>query len=85
METYTRTREQGTQETVCNDNYVHRIYCINRIKENHQYEKIDGVMIDATTANVIVTVYNALSLENRIKFASMPASKMASLAYKLIK
>ena len=85
MNTYTRTREQGTQETICGDNWVHRIFCINRILENHQYEKIDGTMIDATTAQAIVTVYNALSLENRIKFASMSAGKMGDVAWKLIK
>lgn len=38
-----------------------------RIVQNHQYEKYGGVLIDATTANVIVTVAAALSPENRAR------------------
>lgn len=38
-----------------------------RIVQDHQCEEYDGVLIDAMTANVIVTVAAALSPENRAR------------------
>lgn len=38
-----------------------------RIVQDHQCEKYDGVTIDATTANAIVVVAASLSPENRAK------------------
>jgi len=83
METYTRTREHGTQETIAG-NADDRIAAIRRIVANGQYEKIDGCMIDLFTASTICTVYDALNEINKAKFANMSAPKMGIVAFKLI-
>ena len=83
METYTRTRQHGTQETVAG-NWQDRIAAIRRIVKQSQYEKIDGCMIDLFTASAICKVFDALSTDNQIKFASMPAPKMGIVALKLL-
>jgi len=84
METYTRTREHGTQETIAG-NPEDRLAAIRRIVVNCQYEKIDGCMIDLFTASVICKVYDALSEANKAKFASLTAPKMGIIALKLLK
>lgn len=84
MGTYTKTRKQGTVETVAGTP-EDRINAIRSIVENKQYAKIDGTMIDLFTASLIVQIYDALNAENKIKFASFKAGKMGELAYKLAK
>ncbi len=83
-ETYQRTREHGTVETVAG-NPQDRIAAIRRIVDEKQYAKVDGQMIDLFTASHIVQVYDALSEANRAKFASFTAPKMGMIAYKLTK
>lgn len=46
-----------------------------RIVLNHQHEEYDGVLIDATTANAIVTVAAALSPENRARIDEIVAKR----------
>lgn len=59
---------------------------VKAIVSDQQAEKIDGMLVDLTTANAIMTVYNALDKEeNKSKFAALPIGKMASVAFKLIK
>lgn len=41
--------------------------------------------LDLFSASAIVNVHDALSEQNRAKFAAMPLPKMASVAFKLIK
>ena len=84
MNTYTRKREQGTIETIAG-NPQDRINAIKSVVDNSSYAKIDGTMIDLTTAHIIMTVYNAISDTNKAKFANMPAGKMGTIAYGLIK
>ena len=84
METYTRTREHGTQETLPG-NPLARIEAIRAVVEHKQYAKIDGLLVDLFSASAIVKVYDALNIDNQHKFASYPAGKMAELAFKLIK
>jgi hypothetical protein len=84
MYTYTRKREQGTIETIAG-NPQDRINAIKSVVDNKSYAKIDGTMIDLTTAHVIMTVYNAINDTNKAKFANMPAGKMGTIAYGLIK
>lgn len=60
---------------------------INKIKDiadNFSHDEIGGVLIDAQTANVILTVYNALSDQNKEKFLLLDINKMAQLAWKLV-
>ena len=84
METYTRTREHGTQETIAG-NPTDRISAIRRIVANCQYEKIDGCMIDLFTASAICKVYDALNDQNKAKFSQLKAGPMGLLALKLLK
>lgn len=84
MKTFTRTRDNGTQETIAG-NPDDRIKAIRQIVENKQYAKVDGTMIDLFTASAIVQVYDALSPDSRIKFASLTAGRMGLVAFKLIK
>ncbi len=84
METYERTRDHGTRETVAG-NPADRIAAIRRVVAEKQYAKIDGVMMDLFSASYITQVYDALNPENKIKFASFPAARMAGIAFKLAK
>ncbi len=83
METIIKTRLHGTEETIAG-NADDRIAAIRRVVERKQYAKIDGVMIDLFTASIICQVYDALNPVNKQKFASMPARKMADIAFKLM-
>lgn len=56
-----------------------------RIVQNHQCEKHDGVLIDAQTANVIATVGAALNPTNRARLDAMPVDKAARVCWKLVK
>lgn len=62
-----------------------RIMRFRAIVHNHQYAKIDGVRIDATSANMVVKVYEALNDENKAKYARLDAFKMVMIGWKLVK
>jgi len=78
----TRTREHGTQVTAPATGQE-RIAAFRRIVAEGQYAKIDGVMMDLFSASTVLAVYDALNETNREKFSSMPAPKMAVVAFKL--
>lgn len=80
----TRTREQGTRVTQTKSGDEIIAAC-QAIKDAGQYAKINGVMIDLFSASAILTVDNACSEANRVKFRALPVVKMAKLAFKLIK
>lgn len=61
-----------------------KINKLHDIISEKQRAKIDGVMIDVTTAHVIIKVYSALKPELANKFAKMPIRQMADFAFKLI-
>ncbi len=46
--------------------------------------KIGGVIVDATTANAILTVYGAATPKTQAKIASLPLTLMASFAWRVI-
>ena len=79
----TRTRVHGTRVTR-SATPDERIDAIRRIVTEHQYAKVDGVTVDATTASAIVAVFDALNTENRARFADLPIRKMAAVAWKLV-
>lgn len=56
---------------------------LKSIVKNHQAAKVDGVFMDATTANMLLRVYEALGEENRKKFAGLPIRKMVAIGWKL--
>ena len=80
----TRTRQHGTKVTHPTTPQE-RIDAIRSIVTNCQYAKVDGIMVDLFSASAIVAVYDALSEKNRVHFSSMPAGKMAVLAFRLVK
>ena len=61
------------------------IKTIGSIIGKKQAQKIDGVLVDMQTANVIMKVWNALNPSNRKKFENLPIRKMANVAWKLMK
>lgn len=80
----TRTRQRGTRVTLPT-NGEERIAAIRQIVAEHQYAKIDGIMVDAFSASAIVAVYDALNPTNRAMFANFTVGKMARIAFKLVK
>jgi len=54
------------------------------IVKRKQYQKIDGVLVDVQTANVILKVWDALNSSNRKKFEKLPVKKMANVSWKLV-
>ncbi len=61
---------------------------IDKIKDNvkkKQFKRIGGVIIDMQTANAIMKVHKALTGANKKKYEKLSISKMADIAYKLIK
>jgi hypothetical protein len=66
-------------------NEANNIDKIKDIVKRKQYKKIDGVMVDMQTANVIMKVWDALGSSNRSKFEKLPIKQMATVAWKLMK
>ena len=66
-------------------NEANNIDKIKDIVKRKQYKRIGGVIIDMQTANAILQVYKALNVANRKKYGKLSISKMADVAYKLIK
>jgi len=58
---------------------------IEQVLKKKSAKKIDGMYMDMTTANAIMTVYKALGQSNKKKFAKLPLKKMVSVAWKLVK
>jgi hypothetical protein len=47
--------------------------------------KIDGVVVDATTAAAILTVYDVLKPANRARLAVLRIDRMAAVAWRLLR
>ncbi|SCL26411.1 hypothetical protein GA0070616_3302 [Micromonospora nigra] len=47
--------------------------------------KIDGVVVDATTAAAILTVYDAIKPATRAKLAALPIHLMAQTAWRVLR
>jgi hypothetical protein len=58
---------------------------IRQIVREHQAQEIDGVLVDATTANCIVNVHDALNDENKAKLEAMSIVRMAEVCWELVK
>ncbi len=50
-----------------------------------QFSKIDGVVVDATTASAILTVYDAAKPATQAKIAALPLPRMAELAWRFVR
>lgn len=62
-----------------------KIEQFRNIISTHQMQKIEGVAVDVLTAKAIATVYDNLSPQYQEKFLGFSVSKMAVIAWKLIK
>lgn len=81
----TRTRAGGTPVTNSDGDPALRLAALRKIVAEHQYAKIDGIMVDGFTASAIVLVHDAVSKQNQEKLLSMPIHKMANIAFQLVK
>ena len=79
----TRVREHGTVVTR-SSGPDEKLAAIRRIVEEHQYAKVDGVMVDGFSASAIVAVHDALNETNRAVFLALPIEKMARVAFRLV-
>lgn len=57
-----------------------KIGAFRRIVALHQWEEIEGVAVDATSAQIVVAVYDALKPENQAKYQKMPVGVMVDFA-----
>lgn len=64
---------------------IPRIDRLRKIVAEHQATRTEGVFMDATTANMLVRVHDALNEENRAKFLALPIRKMVAVGWKLVK
>ena len=55
------------------------------IVKRKQHQKIDGVLVDMQTANLILKVWDAINTSNRKKFEKLPIKKMVNVAWKLVR
>jgi hypothetical protein len=62
-----------------------RITAIQGVFITRQYAIVDACAVDYRSASAIVTVYRALSADNRAKYIAMPAPKMARIAFQILK
>lgn len=60
-----------------------RIAAFHSIVTRASFAKIDGSDVDLFSASYVVQIYDALSAENKLRFASFPAHRMVSMAFKL--
>lgn len=56
---------------------------VRKVAEEHQCNRVNGVLLDAFTAHVIVKVYDALNEKNKARLAAMPVRRMAEVALSL--
>ena len=79
---YKKFKPKRIKESV---NEANNIDKIKDIVKKKQYKRIGGVIIDMQTANAIMKVHKALTGANKKKYEKLSISKMADIAYKLIK
>jgi len=55
------------------------------IVREHSMQEIDGVLVDAMTANMLCRVWDALGEANRAKFGALSLTRMVSVGWSCIK
>ena len=78
-------KKKGGKKIKESVNEANNIDKIKDIVKKKQYKRIGGVIIDMQTANAIMKVHKALTGANKKKYEKLSISKMADIAYKLIK
>jgi len=61
-----------------------RIEALRRIVADGQYERIEGSIVDGTTAQTVLQVYDKLPSHLQLKLSSHPMTKMVDLTWKII-
>jgi hypothetical protein len=54
------------------------------VVDEHQARKVNGMLLDAFTASMLVQVHDALSETNRRRFAEMPLLRAVTVGWKLV-
>ncbi|MDG4790197.1 hypothetical protein O7626_30470 [Micromonospora sp. WMMD1102] len=62
-----------------------RVIELLREAKRGNFRKIDGVVVDATTAAAILTVYDAIKPATRAKLAALPIHLMAQAAWRALR
>ncbi|GIF74124.1 hypothetical protein [Asanoa siamensis] len=62
-----------------------RVIEVLRQAQGGAFRKFDGVVVDATTATAILTVYNALRPATRARLAALRIDRMAQVAWRLLR
>lgn len=78
-------RIRDATERLRGDRCAKRMVRLRKIVEEHQRARVEGVMVDAWSANAIVKVYDALTPANQERFCALSVPKMASVAFKFVK
>lgn len=55
-----------------------------QIAQSHQHAEVDGMILDATTANGLVKLFDSLSPENQARFAAMPLEQAVDTMWKVV-
>lgn len=58
---------------------------LREIVKNHQYQKIDGVIVDVVTASAVLNVYDNINETNKEKFLKLSLIKMVDVTWKVTK
>lgn len=83
MVTFTNARPKDT-DSPCPCDTQDKMGFFRWIKAHHQYSYTkEGVMVDASSANIVVQVYDALNESNKKKYIGMPVEKMVKVAWSL--
>jgi hypothetical protein len=74
-------------EALPNDATAGDPHVIELLREAAQgaFRKIDGVVVDGTTAAAILTVYDACKPDTRAKLAALPLDRMAVAAWRILR
>ncbi|GAA3950727.1 hypothetical protein [Actinoplanes auranticolor] len=78
--------DAAENETIPDDATTDDEHVIDMLREAKagNARKIGGVIVDATTANAILTVYDAATPKTQAKIASLPIAIMASFAWRVL-
>lgn len=55
---------------------------VKQVVETKQCARVGGVLVDGTTASIIVQIHAKLSPENKEKLEALPVRKMADVAWR---
>lgn len=62
-----------------------RIEAVRAIVRDHEAARIDGYIVDAYTASMLVAVYDGLKPENQEKFGLLPLMKLVEIGWGAVK